>query len=512
MPEVVEQEPGGGTEPASGPSPLSTTPQEVLDAMLSPENMKSVEKAYGARTDSQRKRMEAMVGAFVSEVARGHIQQTDALDEALDAAIGRLDEMLKRQLNPILHHPEFKKVESTWRGMHHFVHQSETGEFLKIRVLDTTKKDLLDDLAGASEFDQSGLFKAIYESEFGTPGGTPYGALIGDYFFGNNDPDLLFLEKVAEVAAAAHAPFFTGTDPSLVGLDSWEQLMDSRDLAQKFTGEDFARWRSLRAKPEACYLGLTLPRTLGRLPYGPKTDPVESLPNFVEEASGATHENYLWTNAAWAFGTRLTDAFAKYGWCTAICGREGGGSVEGLPVHTFKTDDGTIDMKCPTELAITERRDGDLDKLGFIPLCHYKNTDYAVFFAAQSVNKPAEFMEAWATANSSLTAQLPYVMAVSRFAHYLKVIQRDKLGTFMERAEVEAELQKWIANYVLLNPENAGQELKAEKPLSAAQVTVHSVEGKPGHYKATFLLRPHFMLQKIDVSLRLVASLDTPAK
>lgn len=293
-------------------------------------------------------------------------------------------------------------------------------------------------------------------------------------------------------------------------MESWEELMEPRDLAKKFEGPDYSRWRSFRQKPESAYVGLTMPRTLGRLPYGSKTDPVESF-NFEEEASGEDHSSYSWTNAAYSFGARLTDAFAKFGWCTAIVGRENGGTVQGLPVHTFRADDGTLEAKCPTELAITERRTAELEKLGFIPLSHYKNTDYAVFFSAQSVNKPDEFEEDWATANADLMAQLPYVMAVSRFAHYLKVMQRDKLGSFRERADVERELQNWIANYVLLNPDTAGERLKAEKPLAEAKVTVEDVPGKPGHFRAQFLLRPHFMLRKLDVSLRLVAQLDQPS-
>lgn len=498
---------GAGAEAA----PAAAASKDVLASILSEETIQKVESAYKPRTDSQRDQMTRMLEVFVSQAAEGHIQRTQALEESLDRAIARLDGLLTAQLNPILHHPEFQKVEASWRGLHYLVQQSETSETLKLRVLDVNKKDLMDDLSKASDFDQSGLFKMVYEGEFGMPGGTPYGALIGDYYFGNNDPDLALIEKISQVAAAAHAPFFAGADPSVFGFDSFTELMDPRDLSKKFEGADFARWRSLRKRPESVYVGLTLPHTLGRLPYGEKTDPVGAF-RFEEEASGETHQNYLWTNSSWAFGSRLTDAFAKYGWCTAICGRELGGTVAGLPVHTFPTDEGTIDAKCPTEIAITERRDAELDKLGFVPLCHYKNTDYAVFFAAQSVNKPDEYQEAWATANADLMSQIPYVMAVSRFAHYLKVMQRDKLGSFRERDEVEKELQDWIANYVLLNPEKAGDELKAQKPLSAAQVTVHDVAGKPGHFRATFLLRPHFMLRKIDVSLRLVAQLDQPSK
>jgi type VI secretion system protein ImpC len=499
----TEQATEQGTEHA-GP------PQELLDAVLDQTTMDNVIKASKARTSSQKSQIEGMLQALVGEVVSGHVQKTESLEEALDVAIARMDDLLTKQLNPILHHDEFQKVEATWRGLHFLIHQSETGQMIKIRVLDVNKKDLRDDLMKAAEFDQSGLFKAIYESEFGTPGGKPYGALLGDFYFGNNDPDLALLERISEVASAAHAPFFASPDPSMLGMDSFTELMDPRDLAKKFESPDYARWRSFRQKTESCYVGLTLPRTLGRLPYGEKTDPIEAF-NFEEDASGETHDNYLWSNASWSFGARLTDAFAQHGWCTAITGANSGGRVEGLPVHTFKTDDGTIAAKCPTEIAITDRRDAELDRLGFIPLCHYKDTDYAVFFAAQSVNKPDEFEEDWASSNAALTAKIPYVMAISRFAHYLKVIQRDNLGSFREREDVEKELQNWISNYVLLDPSSAGQELKAKKPLSEAKVTVHDVPGKPGHYKATMLLRPHFMLEDLEISLRLVADLDQPS-
>lgn len=504
MPEIPQGDAAG--TPQAGPTAAAA--KDVIDQVLDQSTKEKLAVVGRAKTDSQRALIERQVGTLIQEVVEGHVQRTEALDEALDVAIARLDRVLTDQVNLFLHHPEVQKVESTWRGLHYLVHQSETGEMLKIRVLDASKKDLADDLMKASEFDQSGLFKAIYTSEYSTPGGTPYGALIGDYFFGNNDPDLALMEKIAEVSAASHAPFFAAPDPTILGLDSYTQLMEPRDLAKKFEGADYARWRSLRKKPESVYVGLVLPRVLGRLPYGEKTDPVDAF-RFQEDAEGQKHGNYLWMNSAWAMGARLTDAHSKFGFCTAITGKDSGnGVVAGLPVHSFRTADGTIDAKCPTEIGMDERRGAELEKLGFIPLLHWKNTDFAAFVSAQSINKPDEYFDPAATANADLMAQLPYVMAVSRFAHYIKVMMRDKLGTFMERVDVERELRNWIANYVLLNPEGAGQELKAQKPLAAASVEVVDVPGKPGQYRAVMLLRPHFMLKKIDVSLRLVASLE----
>jgi len=409
-----------------------------------------------------------------------------------------------------MHAPEFQKLEGSWRGLHYLVMQSETSVMLKLRVLNISKKELGKDLEKAAEFDQSALFKKVYEEEYGTFGGAPYGALIGDYEFGRNPQDLALLEKISNVAAAAHAPFLAAADPGIMGLESFTDLPNPRDLAKKFETPDYAKWKSFRESEDSRYVGLTLPRVLIRLPYGPDTVPVETF-NFKEDVDGTDHSKYLWSNAAYAMATRLTESFAKYGWCATIRGVEGGGKVEGLPTHTFKTDEGEIAMKCPTEIAITDRREKELSDLGFMPLVHCKGTDYAAFFGAQSCQKSKKYDTNAANANARLSTQLQYMFAMSRFAHYLKAIMRDKIGSFMTRKECEVYLNRWISNYVV-SSEDAGMELKAKHPLKEARVEVAEIPGKPGCYRAVCFLKPHFQLDELTISLRLVAELPPPAK
>jgi type VI secretion system protein ImpC len=381
---------------------------------------------------------------------------------------------------------------------------------LKIRVFNVSKKDLLKDLERAAEFDQSALFKKIYEEEFGTFGGQPYGAMLGDYEFSNHPQDIALLEKISQVAAAANAPFVGAASPQLFGWDNYQDLTEVRDLAKIFDRTEFAKWRSFRESEDSRYVGLTLPRTLARLPYGEATAPTETF-NFQEDVTGKDHNKYLWSNAAYAFGTRLTESFAKYAWCAAIRGVEGGGLVEGLPTHTFQTDEGDVALKCPTEIAITDRREKEFSDLGFIPLVHCKNTDYAAFFGAQSAQKAKKYDQDAANANARLSTQLQYIMAVSRFAHYLKAMMRDKIGSFMSRSECEQFLNQWINQYVL-GGDLGGQELKARKPLSEARIDVSEVPGKPGVYRAVAFLKPHYQLDELTISLRLVAELPQSAR
>ncbi|HYY15192.1 MAG TPA: type VI secretion system contractile sheath large subunit, partial [Gammaproteobacteria bacterium] len=417
--------------------------------------------------------------------------------------------LLSRQLNEIMHHPEFQKLEASWRGLHYLVQQSETSTMLKLRVLNVSKSDLLKDLERAVEFDQSALFKKVYEEEFGMFGGAPFGALIGDYEFGRHPQDMALIDQISHVAAAAHAPFIAAANPHLFNLESYAELAGPRDLAKIFDTVEYVKWKSFRESEDSRYVGLTLPHILMRLPYGPDTKPVEAF-DFKEDVDGRDHSKYLWGNAAYAFATRLTDAFAKYGWCAAIRGVEGGGLVEGLPAHTFMTDEGEVALKCPTEIAITDRREKELSDLGFIPLVHCKGTDYAAFFGAQSSQKAKKYDTDAANANARLSTQLQYIMATSRFAHYLKAIMRDKIGAFMTRQNCQDYLNRWITNYVLLD-DNAGQAAKARFPLRQARVDVSEVPGKPGVYKAVAFLRPHFQLDELTVSLRLVADLPPPA-
>jgi type VI secretion system protein ImpC len=447
---------------------------------------------------------------YVDSITAGKTVATDALN-AIDVEIAKIDQLLSDQMNEILHNEKFQKVESTWRGLKYLVSQSETSTMLKIKVMNISKKELLKDLANAVEFDQSAMFKKIYEEEFGTAGGAPFSALVGDYAFDvTNNEDMSILENMSGVAAASHAPFITAPSPKTFGFDSFEQLGDPRDLAGKFdpsVNPEMIRWSSFRNSEDSRYIGMCMPRILMRLPYGEKTVKVDQF-NFQESVDGSDHSKYLWANAAWALAARMTDAFAKYGWCVNITGREGGGTVEGLPVHTFTTDAGDMSYKVPTEIAITDRRDNELDNLGFIPLCHYKDTDYAVFFKTHSAQKPVQYDNPEATANAELSVHLTYLMAVSRFAHYMKVILRDKLGTLQEGPEIEMFLNKWFSMYTLADPTGAGEKLKSEKPLREFKVTVTPIEGKPGSYKADLHLRPHYQLQDINMSLHLVSTVS----
>ena len=428
----------------------------------------------------------------------------------LKARIAQIDEAISTQLNEVMHHPDFQALEAAWRGLNYLVMNSETGTHLKIRLLNLTKKELLNDMEKATEFDQSVMFKKIYEEEYGTYGGNPYSVLIGDFYFGRHPQDVAILEKISGVAAAAHAPFIAAADPKLFDWDSFTEMGVPRDLAKIFETAELIKWSSFRESEDSRYVTLSLPRMLMRLPYGPDTVPVDGV-NYVEDVDGRDHSKYLWGNSAYALGTKITDAFAKYRWCAAIRGAEGGGLVEGLPAHTFKTDNGDIALKCPTEIAITDRREKELNDTGFLALCHCKGTDYAAFFGGQSTNKAKKYNTDQANANSRISSMLPYVLAASRFAHYLKVIMRDKIGSFMSRQNVQDYLNTWISQYVLLT-DDAPQSVKARFPLREARVDVSDIPGKPGCYTAVVFLKPHFQLDELTVSIRLVAELPPPAK
>ena len=460
------------------------------------------------RDDEQREQSRRQIATLVDEVMKGEMTVSKDLEATINARIADIDALLSKQLNAIMHAEEFQKLEGSWRGLHHLVHQTETSTMLKLRVMNVNKRDLLRDLERATEFDQSALFKKIYEEEYGTFGGAPYSCLIGDYEFSRHPQDLALLEKISQVAAAAHAPFISAADPNLFNLDSFTELGTPRDLARIFDTVEYAKWQSFRQSEDSRYVALTLPHILMRLPYGPDTVPVERF-NFKEDVDGTDHSKYLWSNAAYALGVRITNAFARYGWTAAIRGVEGGGRVEGLPTHTFKTDDGEVALKCPTEIAITDRREKELADLGFIPLVHCKGTDYAAFFSTQTNQKAKKYDTDAANANARLSTQLQYILAVSRFAHYLKTIMRDKIGRFMTRGECQAYMNRWINNYVV-GSDDAGQELKAQYPLREARIDVSEIPGKPGAYRAVAFLKPHFQLDELTVSLRLVAELPPP--
>jgi type VI secretion system protein ImpC len=469
-----------------------------------------VDEGRLGRDAATKERGKELVKNFVNEVLKGTVTIATDTEAMINARIAQIDHLVSLQLNEIMHHQDFQKLEGTWRGLKFLLDNSETSEQLKIKVLNVSKKELLKDLQKAPEFDQSTLFKKVYEEEFGVFGGSPFGAIVGDYDFGKSGQDVELLEKVAQVAAGAHAPFIAGAASDMFNLDSMTQLDAPRDLAKVFDTTEYAKWKSFRQSDDARYVALALPHILMREPYGAETVPVEAF-NYDEQVDGTDHSKYLWGNAAWALAARITQSFATYGWCATIRGVESGGLVSGLPVHNFRTESGDIAMKCPTETPISDRREKELADLGFAPLVHCKGTDYAAFFSVQSCQKPKVYDSDAATANARISAQLPYLFAVSRFAHYLKAMMRDKIGGFTSRGEVEEFLNKWISQYVVSN-DGVSFEVKAKRPLREARVEVVDMPGKPGAYRAVAFLRPHFQLDELSMSLRLVADLPAPAK
>ncbi|MCT4703378.1 type VI secretion system contractile sheath large subunit [Enterobacteriaceae bacterium H20N1] len=468
-------------------------------------------REFKPKSDQAKTAVEMAVRTLAEQALSTSITMADDAYKNIAAIIAEIDHKLSEQINLILHHDEFQRLESAWRGLHYLVNNTETDEKLKLRFMDISKDDLRRNMRRYKgiAWDQSPLFKQIYEEEYGQLGGEPYGCLVADYHFDHSAPDVDLLSSIGKVAASAHMPFITGASPSVMQMDSWQELANPRDLTKIFTQNlEYAAWNSLRQSEDSRYIGLAMPRFLARLPYGVRTNPVDNF-NFEEVTDGADHSKFVWSNAAYAMAVNINRSFKHYGWCTMIRGVESGGVVENLPCHTFPTDDGGVDMKCPTEIAISDRREAELAKNGFIPLVHRKNTDYAAFIGAQSLQKPAEYYDPDATANANLSARLPYLFACSRFAHYLKCIVRDKIGSFKEREDMQRWLNNWVMNYVDGDPANSSQETKARRPLAAAEVVVEDIEGNPGYYQAKFFLRPHFQLEGLTVSLRMVAKLPS---
>lgn len=476
-----------------------------------------LEQAIVATKQTQRSQAEDLMKALSEEALKGTVKWDSNLTHSISQAIKGIDKIISKQLAEIMHHEKFKKIEGSWRGIHHLVTNTETAVNLRVKMLNVTKEELGKDARKAVDFDQSQLFKKIYENEFGSPGGEPYGALIGDYQFSNHPDDIETLTKITNVAAAAFCPFISAASVQFFGFEDWQSFAKSRDLAKILETPEYSSWRSLRESEDSRFLVLTLPKVLARLPYGKSTRLVDEfgfqeMP--VDEQNRPIqldHNDYCWMNSAYVLGSRLTNAFTKYGWCTAIRGAEGGGRVDNLPVHTFISEDGDIDAACPTELGITDRREAELSRLGFLPLCHYKNADYAVFFGGQTVHKPKNSSNAVDNANAAISARLPFVMATSRFAHYLKVMARDKIGSFTETAEVERWLNRWINTYVNGSADSA-QDTKAKYPLAKARVKVEAVPGKPGAYQAIAWLQPWLQLEELTASLRLVANIPRFAR
>jgi len=483
--------------PAPAPAAAAAEAQEVslLDKVLS------------ATKQTERSRAEDLMKTLVDQALSGVVTFDKNVTKTINATIKAIDDKLSAQLAAIMHHPDFQKLEGTWRGLNYLVMNSETSASLKLKVLNAPKRELFTDVDKAVEFDQSQIFKKLYENEFGTPGGEPYGALVGDYEFTNHPEDIDLLAKMSNVAAAAFCPFISAANPTLFGFNDWQELTKPRDLEKIFLSIEYTKWTSFRASEDSRFVSLVMPRVLARMPYGAATKPIEEFGyEEVDAAMPVPHDHFTWMNAAYVMGTKMTDAFAKYGFCTAIRGAEGGGKVEGLPAFIFTSDDGDKDLKCPTEIGITDRREAELSKLGFLPLCHYKNTDYAVFFGGQTVQKPKKYDRPEATANAAISARLPYIMATSRFAHYLKVMARDWIGSFKEAADVENELNRWIKNYVNAS-ETSGQETRAKYPLREAKVEVKEIPGQPGSYNAIAWMRPWLQFEELTTSMRMVASI-----
>ncbi len=494
---------------------MSEAQSQASAAEVTLDGASLLDQVVGATKQTAPDQAQDLVKNLVEQALNGTVTFDRNLTRTIERAVAELDARMSAQLNAIMHHERFLKLEGSWRGLQYLVRNSNCGSSMKIRLLNVTKKELNKDLTKAVEFDQSQLFKKIYENEFGTAGGEPYGTLLGDYEWTNHPDDVESLRLISNVAAAGFSPFISGVGASMFGFNDWEELSKPRDLAKIFDATEYQKWRSFRESEDSRWVSLVMPRVLARVPYGQDTKPIDEFG--YEEApfdqTGAAkamgHHDYCWMNAAYVMVERMTSAFNEYGFCTAIRGAEGGGKVENLPTHIFKSDDGDSDGKCPTEIGITDRREFELSNLGFLPLVHYKNTDYAVFFGGQSVQKPKKYDRPEATANAAISARLPYLMATGRFAHYLKVMGRDKIGSFMEASDVESWLNRWINNYVNTN-EKAGQESKARYPLREAKIEVKEIPGKPGSYNAVAYLRPWLQLEELTTSMRMVARI--PAK
>ena len=465
-----------------------------------------LQKEFKPKTEETRSAVEQAVQTLAQQaLSQTQLIGTDVV-RSIEAMIAAIDEKLSQQINQILHHEDFQKLEGAWRGLNYLVTNTESDEMLKIRVMNISKQDLgktLKRYKGVS-WDQSPLFKKIYNEEFSQFGGEPYGCLVGDYHFDHSAPDVELLREMAKIAAAAHCPFIAGASPAGMQMDSWQELANPRDLTKIFLTPEYAAWRSLRDSEDSKYIGLAMPRYLSRLPYGARTNPVEEF-NFEEDTGAADHHKYTWANAAYAMAVNINRSFKEYGWCSRIRGIESGGAVQNLPTHTFPTDDGGVDMKCPTEIAIDDRREAELAKAGFMPLIHRKNSDFAAFIGAQSLQQPTEYDDPAATANANLAARLPYLFATCRFAHYLKCMVRDKIGSFQSRDSLESWLQSWINQYVEMNPGVASQSDLAQRPLAEAKVVIEEDPSNPGYYSSKFFLRPHYQLEGLTVSLRLVS-------
>ncbi|MDX9687916.1 MULTISPECIES: type VI secretion system contractile sheath large subunit [Halopseudomonas] len=476
------------------------TDDSILDRIIAETRLSPEDEAYGIARRG--------VSAFIEELLKPHNQQQPVKKAMVDRMIAEIDSKLSQQMDEILHHPSFQALESAWRGLKLLVDRTDFRENTRIELINASKQDLLEDFEDSPDIVQSGLYKHVYTAEYGQFGGKPVGALISNYYFGPSAPDIKTLQYVASVASMAHAPFIASAGPQFFGLESFNGLPDIKDLKDHFEGPQFAKWQSFRERDDARYVGLTLPRFLLRTPYDPVENPVRSF--VYRENVAGSHEDYLWGNTAFAFATRLTESFARYRWCPNIVGPQNGGAVEDLPLHHFESM-GEIETKIPTEVLVSDRREYELAEEGFIALTMRKGSDNAAFFSANSTQKPKFFGNSEEGRNAELNfrlgTQLPYLFIVNRLAHYLKVLQREQIGAWKERTDLELELNKWIRQYVA-DQDNPNPEVRGRRPLRAAQVKVTDVEGEPGWYRVSLSVRPHFKYMGADFTLSLVGKLD----
>jgi len=472
-----------------------------ITAMADIEVYQTSDALAEASTDE---RVTAAVSVFL-DLLKANSQKVERLNKGLlDEHIANLDAQISRQLDAVMHHPDFQRVESTWRGVKSLVDQTDFRQNVRIELLDLSKEHLVQDFEDAPEIAQSGLYFHTYTQEYDTPGGEPIASAISNYEFDRSPQDMALLRNISRVAAAAHMPFIGAVGPSFFGKESMEEVAAIKDIGNYFDRAEYLKWKAFRDSDDARYIGLTLPRVLGRLPYGPDTVPVRSF-NYVESVKGPDHQKYLWTNASFAFAANMVKSFVSNGWCVQIRGPQAGGAVTDLPIHLYDLGVGN-QVKIPSEVMIPETREFEFANLGFIPLSYYKNRDYACFFSANSAQKAALYDTPEATANSRINSRLPYLFLLSRIAHYLKVIQRENIGTTKDRRILELELNKWVGSLVT-EMTNPGDDLQASHPLRDAKVTVEDIDDNPGFFRVKLYAVPHFQVEGMDVNLSLVSQM-----
>ncbi|WDD92316.1 type VI secretion system contractile sheath large subunit [Burkholderia sp. FERM BP-3421] len=492
-------------------SQLEPSAEHVVVEERIDDDLKDIlRRSFRPRTNEAAEAVQSAVETLLTYARRNRVVVREDVAQTIEQLVAELDKKISGQLTEVLHNKRFQALEGAWRGLHYLVSNTDTSENLKIRYLNISKSDLGKTLRRFKGvvWDQSPIFKMIYEQEYGQFGGEPFGCLIGDYQFDHSMQDVSILTEMSKIAAAAHAPFVSAAAPGLLQMDNWNELSNPRDVSKIFTSTEYAFWRRLRESNDSRYLALTMPRFLARVPYGPKTQPIEEF-GFEEKVDPDRSEDFCWANSAYAMGANITRAFKTYGWCTKIRGIESGGAVEVLPKFVLPSQDQEVELHCPTEIAISDRREHELSESGLMPLVYRKNSDTAAFIGAKTVHRPSIYEDDDATANANLSSRLPYIFATCRFAHYLKCIVRDKIGSFKSREDTQRWLNDWLMNYVDGDPSISSETTKAKRPLSAAEVVVDEIPENPGYYRAQFFLRPHFQLEGLTVSLRLVSKLPS---